>query len=150
MVCFINFIFILPIFTSNKKKTSISQKIFTSIILRNRAYAVLNILYNKFIKNRVKIVPIDIFYLLIEVGLVFWIMCDGYLTTKNGLVICTDIFTIIDVVRLMNILLIKWNIKSTINYNNGKSRIYISRLETLKTIELIKSYVCSHFYYKIS
>jgi hypothetical protein len=77
-------------------------------------------------------------------------MCDGSRSSKTGLVLCTDNFTIIDVVRLKNVLLIKWNIQSSINYSNGKPRIYIYRFETLKVRELFKPYMCRHFYYKVN
>ncbi len=127
----------------------LGEKIFKALVLKTRAYVIFKILYDKFIINGVKIVPIDIYDLLSEVGLAHWIMCDGSRSSNKGLVICTDNFTIFNVVKLMNVLLIKWNIKSSINYYNGKPRIYISRLETLKLRELIKPYMCAHFNYKI-
>lgn len=49
----------------------------------------------------------------------------------------------------MNILLIKFNIKSTIHTDNYKYRIYINRVELNKIIPLIKPYFVKRFYYKI-
>jgi len=125
-------------------------KIFKGLVLKTRAYVVFKILYGKFIVDGIKIVPLDIYELLTEVSLAHWIMCDGSKSSNAGLVLCTDNFTIPDVVKLMNVLIIKWNIQSSINYSNGKPRIYISRLETLKVRELVKPYMCEHFKYKIN
>lgn len=128
---------------------SLKGKKFKGIMLKTRTYSVFKILYDKFILNGVKVVPNDIFELLNEVTFAHWIMCDGSRSTNGGLVLCTDNFSVFDIIKLMNVLLIKWNIKSSINYNNGQPRIYISRLETLKVREIVKVYFCAHFYYKI-
>lgn len=77
-------------------------------------------------------------------------MCDGSRSANGGLVLCTDKFSVFDVIKLMNVLLIKWNIKSSINYNNGQPRIYTSKLEKVKVREIVKVYFCTHFYYKIN
>lgn len=48
-------------------------------------------------------------------------MCDGAFTHK-GLTLCTDSFTLKDVVILMNVLLIKYNIRSNL-HNAGEGDI---------------------------
>ena len=50
----------------------------------------------------VKIVPLDIGEQLTEISLAHWIMGDGA-SLNNSIVLCTDSFTIQDVVKLMNV-----------------------------------------------
>lgn len=57
----------------------------------------------------------------------------------GGLVLCTDSFTIPDVVRLMNVLIVKYQLECTFRVYNGKYyRIYIkaSSISHLRTIVL--------------
>jgi len=44
----------------------------------------------------------------------------------SGMVLCTNSFTIPDVVKLMNILIIRYQLKCTLQSDRGKPRIYIS------------------------
>ena len=52
-------------------------------------------------------------------------MGDGLGNVWKGLYLCTDSFTNYDIVKLMNVLLIRYNIKSSLVVLSGKSRIYI-------------------------
>lgn len=61
--------------------------------------------------------------------------------------LCTDSFSVKEVILLMNILLIKFNIKSTIHVDNGKARIYINKVELDKFKHLIKPYFVNSFLY---
>jgi LAGLIDADG DNA endonuclease family len=58
-------------------------------------------------------------------------MGDGAKKNK-GIILCTDSFTFKEVIILMNILLIKYNIKSYIHLEKCKPRIYITYKELLK------------------
>ena len=44
----------------------------------------------------------------------------------NGLILCTHNYSIQDVVRLMNVLMIKYRLICTLRMNKGKPTIYIS------------------------
>ena len=55
-----------------------------------------------------------------------------------------------EVVLLMNILLIKYDIKSTIHFDNNRPRIYINKKELNKIIPFIKPYFVKHFLYKLN
>lgn len=58
-------------------------------------------------------------------ALAHWIMGDR-VNLNKGLVWCTDSFTLQEVVKLMNVLKIKYNINSTIQgIKNQRSGIYI-------------------------
>jgi LAGLIDADG DNA endonuclease family len=85
-------------------------------------------LYNLFYINGVKAIPAEFIYdLLTPVALAHWICCDGS-TQRSGLVLCTDSYTIQEVVLLMNVLIIKFRLECTLRYhgpNKTHPRIYI-------------------------
>ena len=71
-------------------------------------------------KKKIKIIPYNIYDLLIPIALAHWIMGDGAKRNK-GLVLCTDSFSISDVVRLSNVLRIKYGLNTTITgFTNNK------------------------------
>jgi hypothetical protein len=76
----------------------------------------------------VKIVPHNIYELLTPSALAHLIMGDGTFKSK-GISICTDSYTIQDTVRLMNVLILRYELKCTLQKaSNGLGyRIYISR-----------------------
>ncbi|MBP1357802.1 MAG: hypothetical protein JZD40_04860 [Sulfolobus sp.] len=127
---------------------TLGGKIYLNIVIRTRGYAALSLLLNQFIVDGVKRVPIDIFNLLTPIAIAHWIMCNGG-RQANGLVLCTDSFTVFDVVQLMNVLLIKYDIYSTINYNNKQPRIYINRVNLLKLRRLVLPHMCKFSQYKL-
>lgn len=75
-------------------------------------------------------------------------MCDG---SKNyaGFVLCTDSLTVYDVVKLINVLLIKWNILTTLNYLGKNPRIQVNLKELVKVRSLVTLHMCPHFNYKL-
>ena len=69
--------------------------------------------------------PDSIYDLITPIALAHWIMCDGN-WNNSGTVLCTDSFTIPDIVRLMNVLMIRYGLHCTIQYTSkGAPRIYI-------------------------
>lgn len=64
-------------------------------------------------------------------------MGDGSGNNSKGLYLCTDSFSNFDIVRLMNVLLIRYNIKSSLVQISGKSRIYITSTESVKITNLV-------------
>ena len=68
---------------------------------------------------------------------------------RHGLIICTD--SIEDVVRLINVLIIKYRIECTIKVRNqDKYRIYIREGSMPLLRQIIKPYMCSSMLYKIN
>jgi hypothetical protein len=67
----------------------------------------------------------------------------------NGLVICTDSFTICEVVTLINVLTIRYNLDCSVFNKGGNYRIYIrsGSIPLLRTI--IVPYFHSSMLYKI-
>jgi hypothetical protein len=101
----------------------------------------------------IKVLPFNIEELLTPIALAHWIMGDGYFT--NGtLKLCTDNFTKDEVLRLIKVLHIKYDIKATINQRTNpggaiKWRIRISKLSMDKLILLVRPYIISEMLYKL-
>ena len=74
--------------------------------------------------NDIKTIKIDLFYLLSPRASAYWIMSDG-VSNQYGLTICTDCFTVQEVVILINILKIRYNLNCSIHYLRGNPRLYI-------------------------
>lgn len=107
-------------------------------------------LYPLFYINNIKIVPEDIYNILTPVALAHLIMGDGGFKSK-GIYICTDSYTIQDTVRLMNVLIIRYDFKCTLHKASNKHgyRIYISRNSLYKVEKLVKPYFIPSMYYKL-
>jgi hypothetical protein len=100
---------------------------------------------NKYIRYSI---PEDIFNELTPVALAHIIMCDGSGLIDKRLTICTDAFSLKDVVLLINVLYIKYNISSSINRSKGKPLIYISGKEMHKLRKIVDEYTIPFFSYK--
>ena len=79
-------------------------------------------------------------------------MGDGQ-ALHHGLIICTNNFSIQDVVRLMNVLMIRYRLECTIHLKKRNQKveymIYIRQnsMSLLRTI--VKPYLCSSMLYKL-
>lgn len=105
-------------------------------------------LYDLFIVNGRKSITHDLFHYLNPAALAFWIMSDGA-RTQNGLTLCTDSFTVKEVVLLMNILMIRYNLKCSMHMSAGLPRIYISAISMPHLREIVKPYMFSFSNYKL-
>jgi hypothetical protein len=64
-----------------------------------------------FYLNDKKIIPVNINDLLTPIAIAYWIMCDGYFSTRDGYVgLCTDSYTHTDTLLLMNVLINKFDL----------------------------------------
>jgi hypothetical protein len=75
-------------------------------------------------------------------------MGDGQVAS-NGLRLCTDSYKITEVVKLMNVLMIKYRIKCSINIMGGKPRIYISAKSISLLSSIVKPHMTKDMYYKL-
>jgi len=96
----------------------------------------------------IKKIPEDIYNIITPRALAHLIMGDG--EARNfGLGLCTHSYTIPDVVRLMNALIIRYDFKCTIRFHNNQPTIYISQ-HSMKQLRLIVSpFICSSMLYKL-
>jgi hypothetical protein len=76
-------------------------------------------------------------------------MGDGSKRAK-GLVLCTDNFSSHEVVLLVNILIIKFDIKPTIKKEKDKFRIYLNEKSLIQIKPFILPFLVDHFLYKIN
>jgi len=106
-------------------------------------------LHSLFYPNGIKIIPNNIYELLTSVALAHIIMGDGSVQ-RSGLIICTDSYTVQDVVRLINVLMIKYRLDCWLrNHTPTQPRIYISQssMPLLRTI--VFPYMHSSMLYKL-
>lgn len=110
-------------------------------------------LYYLFYHNGVKIIPEDIYNMLTPVALAHIIMGDGT-AREHGLEICTNSYSLEDVVRLMNVLMIRYRFKCNLRLKKRQNNkieymIYISQssMPLLRTI--VTPYFHSSMLYKL-
>ena len=144
-------------------KRKLRGKYFYSLAFRTRQLIcfnhIYNLLYNQ--NNGERNINSDLYHYFDYIVLAHWIMGDGS-KRRKGLIICIDSFTIKEVVLLMNILKIKFDIDSIINYNISispydllelKKRkvpcIYINEKNMEKIKPNIEPYFSNCFLYKI-
>jgi hypothetical protein len=106
-------------------------------------------LYYNYYLNKIKIIKPSIFFDLTPIALAHWIMGDGTFSGK-GLLLCTDSFKIKEVVLLMNVLMIRYNINCTIRYHSKKyPRIYISKEYIIPLRKIVLPYMDKSMIYKL-
>ena len=86
--------------------------------------------------------------MLTPVALAHWVMGDGWFLSK-GVALSTDSFSLEDTIKLINVLIIRYNLKCTLHKSNEGHRIYISRNSVGKVIEIVKPYLIASMYYKV-
>lgn len=109
-------------------------------------------LHSLFYVQKIKVIPVNIYDLLTPVALAHLIMGDGE-ARQSGLVLCTNSFPIKDVVRLMNVLIIRYGLDCILRLKkqNNKTEylIYIRQgsMPLLRT--LVAPYLHPSMYYKL-
>ena len=99
-----------------------------------------------FYANGIKIIPENIYNLLTPVALAHLIMGDGN-AREHGLILCTNSYSVQDVVRLMNVLMIRYRLESTIHLKRRQNQtvdymIYIRQ----KSIPLLRTIVIPYMH----
>ncbi len=120
----------------------------SSLTFATMALPIFNSFHESFYVNKVKIIPKNIFDLLIPVGLAFWIMDDGS-KHNNGLHLNVYGFSTPDVELLLTILNQKFDLKCSIHMKAHQCRIYIytESMDSLK--ELVLSHMHPSMLYKL-
>ena len=76
-------------------------------------------------------------------------MGDG-VAKQHGLILCTDSYNIVDIVRLINVLIIRYNLDCTIrSHTSNQSRIYIRERSMPILRELVKNHMVKSMLYKV-
>ena len=76
-------------------------------------------------------------------------MDDGY-KMNNGFYLCTDSYSLEDTHKLVQILKTKFNLNCGVHKYKNNYRLYIFSKSKNSLIQLIKSYLIPHFYYKFN
>ena len=106
-------------------------------------------LYPLFYPNKVKVIPEDIYNMLTPVALAHLIMGDGS-ALAQGLKICTDSYSIKDVVRLMNVLIIKYRLECRLRtHRKNQYRIYIRQSSMHLLQDIVAAHMHSSMLYKL-
>jgi len=118
----------------------------TELQFFTRSMPCLTKLHSLFYPNGVKIVPQNIYELLTPIALAHLIMGDGSVE-RHGLIICTDSYSIEDVIRLMNVLIIRYRLECTLRVRRkNQYRIYIRQ----SSMSIVTPYFHSSMLYKIT
>lgn len=115
-------------------------KLFYGILFYTRHLTCFNKLQSIFYVNNVKVIPEDVYNLLTPVALAHVIMGDGAVK-PHGLILCTDSYSVQDVVRFMNVLIIKYRFECTLRFHRpNQPRIYIRQ----RSMGLLRTIVTPH------
>lgn len=134
-----------------------------TLSFKTRQLQCLNELYLLFysLNSKVKTISPEIFHYFNHIVLAYWIMGDGSKYGKGGIQLCTDSYSLSEVILLMNILKIKFDIDSSILWVTSVSlrdrktvlgkrpRIIINKHNFDKVRAQIRLYFTSDFLYKI-
>ena len=144
-------------------KRKLRGRFFYCLTIRTRQLACLNSIYTLFynVESGKRQLNLDIYDNFNYIVLAHWIMGDGS-NIRGGMILCTDSYSFEEVIFLMNILKIKYNIDSTITYHTAYSpldllksnkkiypRIYINKINFDKVRTFIEPYFVESFLYKI-
>lgn len=129
-------------------KTFKRGKLFLGITFQTRQLKCLQEIYEILYENNIKVIKPILYDYIDYIVIAYWIMGDGAKRNK-GVILCTDNFLLKEIILLMNILKIKFDLDCTIHKDNNKYRIFINKKSLLKIFNNIKPYFEEGFLYKI-
>lgn len=126
-----------------------NETITYAVAFKTRSLPCFNEIYDLFYKDKIKQIPNNIYDLLTPIAIAHWIMGDGAKLNK-GLILCTDSYTVQEVLKLMNVLKIQYDLNTFIQgIKNKRSRIYILQESMPKLINIVKPYMLKSMFYKL-
>lgn len=100
-------------------------------------------IYYMFYKNNQNIVPNNIYNLLTPLVLAHWVKGGSLKLQGRGIILYTNNFNVIDVVKLINVLIIKYRLNCNLLMVKNKPRIYIFRSSLNNLMMIINHRICS-------
>lgn len=97
--------------------------------------------------NNQKRIPHNLYDLLTWEGLAHWIMCDG--TYNSGVRLQTESYTLEEVIFIINVLIIKFNLDCSIHYQRNYPIIYIKSKSIKKNLHNLLPFMCEDMKYKV-
>lgn len=129
------------------KKSRLKGKIFHSIEFITIALPCFSILKYIFYQNRIKIIPNNIYDLINYESLAHIIMSDGSFTSK-GITLNLQSFTPKELVMLINVFYIKFNLECTLHKSKNSYTIYINVKSVKKLYPHIEHFIIPSMRYK--
>jgi|SRR5690606_3455630 len=129
-------------------KTTVKGIKHYALEMKTRAMPCITELYNLFYEDGIKIVPKDLYNLLTPEALAHWIAGDGTRGT-SGIYLQTQSFTLKENVFIINVLMIKFNIKCSIHMQRNQPTIYISSKSMPIIRKLVSPYLHESMRYKV-
>ncbi|MEK9170541.1 MAG: LAGLIDADG endonuclease [Patescibacteria group bacterium] len=105
-------------------------------------------LHHYFYKNKIKVLPENIFSFVTPMALAIWFMDDGS-NTGNGFTISTHCFSMRDQLRIIDFLKKQYDITATVVKDRNKFKISIGSHEYQKLINVIEPFIIPSMKYKI-
>ena len=136
----------------NLQFSKINNKTLHSFSFYTRSLPCLNEFFFLFYRNNKKVIPNsrEIYQLLTPIALAHFIMGDGQ-KIDFGLILCTDSFTIQEVVRIINVLILRYSlICGIMQVDIGQFRIYISKKSMDKLRAIVLPYMVDTMLYKLN
>ena len=134
-------------------KNYIRGKLFYSVYIQTRQLQIFNQIFDLFYSTSngkiIKTIKPELIFHLDYIVLAHWIMGDASKKGK-GLVLCTDNFSLQEVVLLINMLILKFDVNSTLQKQEKHFSIYINEKNLIKIKPFILPYFVDHFLYKIN
>lgn len=126
----------------------LNGKSFIQLDFYTRALPCFTILKKHFYKGRIKIVPNDLYDLLNYESLAHIIMCDGSFVKGGGIYLNLQSFNLKQLIFILNILKIKFNLDCTLNKSRSSYIIYIKVKSVQKLYPYIYKYIVPSIKYK--
>lgn len=127
-------------------KVLLHNKIFYALSFTTRSLPCITELYDLFYPKGKKIIPRNIYDLLTWEALAHWIQGDG--TYSSGITIQTQSFSIKEIVLLINVLIIKFQLECSIHTQEKYKVIYIKSKSIKKNLHLLMPYIHPTMMYK--
>lgn len=127
----------------------LNNKFYPFLTFTTRSLLCFTDIFHTFYINSKKVVPEDIYNILTIQALAHLICGNGSFVKGGGLYLNTQNFTIIDNVRLINVLILKYSCKCSIHMQRGLPVIYISARSMRKLYPLLEQYFTPGMLYKL-
>jgi len=131
-------------YPSLRHRTSFDKKTI-SLQFFSRCLPCMTELHSLFYPNGVKIIPSNIYELLTPIALAHLIMGDGA-ARPHGLIICTNSYSIQDVVLLMNTLIIRYRLDCNLHLKRQNNQIEYMIYIRQHSMPLLRTIISPHMH----